>query len=592
MDAAKAAAHAFVEKQPDSIKIGVVAFSDGGLVTQQPTNVRADVLAAIDRLSPLGRDVARPGHLHVAQRHRRPADRPRRERPGRRPRRGRHRLLRLGAVVLLSDGENTVGSRPAQRGRAGVGRRRAHLPDRHRQPRGHGRRDRRLQRGDGARRGGAHRDRSTSPTGRTSTPRTRASLADIYDSIDLRLTSEAEKTEVTGVVTGISIVLLVIGGGAVAAVVRAGGVAMSFACAAGPPRCCWSCRCCSAPTSGSCAASASRRCASRAWRSSAPRCPGGRAGAGTCPWRLFLASIAGLAVATARPQVSVEVPLGRTSIILALDVSRSMCATDVEPNRLAVAQEAARAFVEDQVAGTRIGIVAFAGFAELVVPPTTDKATLTDGHRQPHHLAGHRDRGGDAEGARRDRRGQPRRAASRLGADGRRPTGDRSQRRGRRPTDEYVPDIIVLLTDGANTRGISPIDAAQQAAERRVRVYTIGFGTTNPTAMVCTREQLGAAVLDDEAASGGGGAPGRGGFRQALVIDEPTLQDGGRHHGRHVLPGRGCGPAAGRLRQPAEPDRAADGRPRDQRGVRHPRRPARRSRHRAVAALEPLPVSR
>ena len=93
---------------------------------------------------------------------------------------------------------------------------------------------------------------------------------------------------------------------------------------------------------------------------------------------LFLASLAALALATARPQVSVEVPLGRTSIILALDVSRSMCATDVEPNRLAVAQDAARTFVEDQVAGTRIGIVAFAGFAELIVPPTTDKDELTD----------------------------------------------------------------------------------------------------------------------------------------------------------------------------------------------------------------------
>ena len=96
------------------------------------------------------------------------------------------------------------------------------------------------------------------------------------------------------------------------------------------------------------------------------------------PVALFLASLAALALATARPAESIEVPLGRTSIILALDVSRSMCATDVEPNRLAVAQEAARTFVEDQVAGTRIGIVAFAGFAELIVPPTTDKDDLTD----------------------------------------------------------------------------------------------------------------------------------------------------------------------------------------------------------------------
>ena len=54
-----------------------------------------------------------------------------------------------------------------------------------------------------------------------------------------------------------------------------------------------------------------------------------------------------------------------------------MCATDVQPNRLAVAQDAARTFVEDQVEGTRIGIVAFAGSAEVVVPPTTDKHALS-----------------------------------------------------------------------------------------------------------------------------------------------------------------------------------------------------------------------
>src|SRR5215831_15012505 len=96
------------------------------------------------------------------------------------------------------------------------------------------------------------------------------------------------------------------------------------------------------------------------------------------PVALFLASIAGLGVAAARPQMSVKVPLGRTSVILALDVSRSMCATDVQPNRLDVAQQAARSFVKDQVAGTRIGLVAFAGFAELIVPPTTDRQKLTD----------------------------------------------------------------------------------------------------------------------------------------------------------------------------------------------------------------------
>jgi Ca-activated chloride channel homolog len=237
------------------------------------------------------------------------------------------------------------------------------------------------------------------------------------------------------------------------------------------------------------------------------------------PVALFLASIAGLAVATARPRVSVEVPLGRTSIILALDVSRSMCATDVEPNRLAVAQQAARAFVDDQVAGTRIGIVAFAAFAELVVPPTTDKSTLTEAID---NLTTSR---GTVIGA------ATLKALDAIAAvnpdvlpAGSEPTDPTGTESGAAPPDgQYVPDIIVLLTDGANTRGISPIEAAHVVAERRVRVYTIGFGTTNPTDRVCTREQLGAAVLDDDGGFLGGGGP-PGGLRQALVIDEPTLR--------------------------------------------------------------------
>lgn len=89
------------------------------------------------------------------------------------------------------------------------------------------------------------------------------------------------------------------------------------------------------------------------------------------PVALLLASLGVLAVASARPQVTQDVPIGRTSIILALDVSRSMCATDVEPNRMSVAQQAARDFVEELPRGTRIGLVVFSGFAQVAVPPPT-----------------------------------------------------------------------------------------------------------------------------------------------------------------------------------------------------------------------------
>jgi Ca-activated chloride channel family protein len=243
------------------------------------------------------------------------------------------------------------------------------------------------------------------------------------------------------------------------------------------------------------------------------------------PVGLFLASLAGLAFATARPQVSVKVPLGRTSIILALDVSRSMCATDVDPNRLAVAQDAARAFVKDQVKGTRIGIVAFAGFAQLVMPPTTDKDALVD------VIDGLTTARGTTIGAATlkaiDAIAAVNPDVAPIGAavgTGTGPAGgNTSPTPAPTPGESYVPDIIVLLTDGANTRGIDPVNAAKEAAARRVRVYTIGFGTTNPTELVCTREQLGADAFDD-----GGFDPGGfgGGPRnsQFLVIDEPTLR--------------------------------------------------------------------
>ena len=93
----------------------------------------------------------------------------------------------------------------------------------------------------------------------------------------------------------------------------------------------------------------------------------------------------------------------------------------------------------------------------------------------------------------------------------------------------YQPDIVVLLTDGANTRGVTPLVAAQQAVDRHVRVYTIGFGTTNPASVVCSREQLGGDGIGGDGFGGGpppgagGGGGGGGGRRNFLVADEPTL---------------------------------------------------------------------
>lgn len=252
------------------------------------------------------------------------------------------------------------------------------------------------------------------------------------------------------------------------------------------------------------------------------------------PPALFLAAIAALAVGTARPRVEADVPINKTSIILALDVSGSMCATDVSPNRLTAAQNAAKEFVKNQVAGTRIGIVAFSSFAQLIVPPTRDKGDLIraiDGLTtsrgtvigaatlqaidaiaaiDPNVLPVDADvTAQSTQGGRDDSATPPDITPAPVPAEG------------------YVPDIVVLLTDGANTRGITPVDAAKQAAARRIRVYTIGFGTDHPTELVCSATQLGARDFDGGGQGGGGGFGGGGNGdrrRNFLVRDETTLK--------------------------------------------------------------------
>jgi Ca-activated chloride channel homolog len=251
------------------------------------------------------------------------------------------------------------------------------------------------------------------------------------------------------------------------------------------------------------------------------------------PPALFLAAIAVLAIGAARPRVSHDVALNKTSIILTLDVSGSMCATDVSPNRLTAAQNAAKEFIEHQVAGTRIGIIAFSNFAQLVVPPTRDKGELT---RAIDALTTSR---GTVIGAATlqaidaiaslDPNVAPVDAdVTAQATQGGRDRGDNDAPPDITPApvppEGYVPDIVVLLTDGANTRGISPIDAAKQAADRRIRVYTIGFGTEQPTALVCSAAQLGAGSFDDGPGGPGFGGGNGGGRRNFLVRDEATLK--------------------------------------------------------------------
>ncbi len=229
------------------------------------------------------------------------------------------------------------------------------------------------------------------------------------------------------------------------------------------------------------------------------------------PVALLLSSVGLLAVASARPQLMRDVPTGRTSIILALDVSRSMCATDVAPNRMTVAQQAARDFVEDLPSGTRMGLVVFSGFAQLAVPPTTDRRALVAA------IDGLTTGRGTAIGAAMLKALD---AIAEVNTEVK-PVGDAAVSTPPAPTaarrtDRFVPDVVVLLTDGANTRGLAPLDAVPFAVERRVRVYTIGFGTERPASLACSAQQLGG----DMQRFGGGG----GGARSPLRADKATLQ--------------------------------------------------------------------
>ena len=232
------------------------------------------------------------------------------------------------------------------------------------------------------------------------------------------------------------------------------------------------------------------------------------------PFALLVTSAAALVVALARPQVTVTVPIGSTTIVLALDVSRSMCATDVDPNRMSVATEAARSFIEEQPEGTRFGVVAFSETAHIVVPPTTDRERLTGAIERLVTSIGTAI--GSAVLKSID-------ALAEVNPDVAPSTVDLSDDRasdGPPRGGPYIPDIIVLLTDGANTRGIDPLVAARQAADRQARVYTIGFGTTEDVPLVCTRDQLGGFETNDSFGTGPGGIDPR----QFLYIDEPTLR--------------------------------------------------------------------
>ncbi len=239
-----------------------------------------------------------------------------------------------------------------------------------------------------------------------------------------------------------------------------------------------------------------------------------------------------LAVGAARPQASVPVPSDSSSILLAIDVSASMCSTDVAPNRITAAKKAAKDFIEAQEGGAKIGLVAFSGIAALLVEPTDDKGKLESA------IDSLRTSRGTAIGlailAAID-------AIAEINPDVPATGVDPPESTGTTPGD-YMPDTIVVLTDGANIQGIDPVTAAEQAAARRIRIYTIGFGTTEPSPLVCTPDQITSGGF------GGGRPDQRRGFGRAQQIDEDSLKQVADITGGKYFQAKDASELAGALR--------------------------------------------
>jgi Ca-activated chloride channel homolog len=228
-----------------------------------------------------------------------------------------------------------------------------------------------------------------------------------------------------------------------------------------------------------------------------------RSAMGVTGWRrhvppaLLLAALTLLLLAIARPTALVSLPSNHATVILAMDVSGSMRATDVKPSRLEAAQTAAKEFIKDQPKDVEIGIVAFAGTALLVQSPTTDRlnlykaidrfelqratavgsgilvslSTLFPKEQFPINNFGSRFRRGFGDND------FSRRFGGRA-LDGRTTPGAAAPKK-HVPVEpgSYKNAVVILLTDGQSNSGYDPLEAAKIAADYGVRVYTVGFGT-------------------------------------------------------------------------------------------------------------------
>jgi Ca-activated chloride channel family protein len=202
---------------------------------------------------------------------------------------------------------------------------------------------------------------------------------------------------------------------------------------------------------------------------------------------LFLIALILMVLGIARPAAVLTLPSQHETVILAMDVSGSMRAADVEPNRITAAQNAAKQFINDQPNTAKIGIVTFAGTAALVQPPTQNKEDLLAAIDRMQLQRATAIGSGilvslkaifpDVEF---DLRGSnPRPEANRAARSLDQKDKADTKKVEPVPPGSYQAAAIILLTDGQTTTGPDPIEAARMAADRGVRIFTVGVGTVN-----------------------------------------------------------------------------------------------------------------
>ena len=179
------------------------------------------------------------------------------------------------------------------------------------------------------------------------------------------------------------------------------------------------------------------------------------------PAILFIAGLAGLLLSMARPQATIRIPKGQTSVMLAVDVSGSMAATDVQPTRIQAAVSAGRTLIDKLPSNAQAGLVIFNSQAQVLAPLTADKGSVKD------TLGSLAPGGGTAIG-----NGIQVAVAQLASIVG--PNGPKSQ--------HYA--VVVLLTDGSSNTGVDNMTAAANAAQAHIPVNTIGIGARNQTVMV------------------------------------------------------------------------------------------------------------